>query len=187
VIRAGLALTAAVCAAAAGAYRTGPPPGHTGAFGEPDCGACHFDAARNDTTGRLRLSAPDAYRAGHSYEIAVTLRHPAIPSAGFQLAARFLDGPRAGAQAGTLEASGPRTRVQIGENDVAYASHTEAGVTPREADIASWTISWTAPPEGAAVALDVAAQVSNDDDSEFGERLYLARRIIPAKGQPPGP
>ncbi|NIP80960.1 MAG: hypothetical protein GWM90_17785, partial [Gemmatimonadetes bacterium] len=128
-VLAGLALVTAT--AVAGAYRTGPPPGHTGAFDQPDCAACHFDALRDDPAGSVALEAPERYRPGGTYEVTVTLRYPELPAGGFQLAARYLEGPCAGRQAGALEATDERTRIQTGEDGVAYASHSEDGVTPR--------------------------------------------------------
>lgn len=178
VARTAIALAAALLTATAAAYRTGPPPGHTGAFGEPDCGECHFDAVRDDSTGVVEIEAPTRFHPGSSYEITVLLRHPELQAAGFQLTTRFVDGDRAGEQAGKLEPAGPRTRVQAGETGVAYLSHTAQGTIPEEAGRATWTGRWTAPAGAGAVAVDVAAQVANDDDSEFGERLYRERRVI---------
>lgn len=176
-------------AGVAGAYRTGPPPAHTGAFGEPHCGACHFDAIRDDDRGGVVIRGPDAYRPGETYTVVVELTHPALDAAGFQLTARLADGPRGGEQAGSLEPMDGRTRVQVAESGVAYAAHAMDGVAPTSEGTARWELRWTAP--GAAtrdagtspgtgpgtVAFDVAAQVANDDDSEFGERYYGARRV----------
>jgi hypothetical protein len=178
VIRTGLALVAAAVTVAASAYREGPPPGHTGAFGEPDCGACHFDGIRDDDAGALRIGVPGTYRPGGTYEVTVTVTHPDLPAAGFQVAARFTGGPSAGGQAGRLEPAGERTRVQVGENGVVYASHSDRGVAPSGDGNTVWTLRWTAPDSGGEVSFDAAAQVANDDNSEFGERLYLASESV---------
>lgn len=199
-IRAGVVLVLVASAGAAGAagavvvYRAGPPPAHTGAFGEPDCGECHFDAARNDREGSARILAPDSYQPGHSHTLTVELRRPALAAAGFQLSARYLHGPAAGEQAGTLESLDGRTAVEITEEGIMYASHTAAGAAPgpgnhaahgdesgvAEHGVARWTLRWTAPADGGDVAFDLAAQVANDDDSEFGETLYTSRRVVQA-------
>ena len=181
-IRAGLALAAAAVTLAATAYREGPPPGHTGAFGEPDCGACHFDAIRDDAAGALRIDVPGEYRPGRSYVLTITVSHPDLDAAGFQATARFAGGGSLGAQAGRLEAVDGRTRVQVGENGVSYASQSERGAPPSADGESVWTLRWTAPDGGDPVRFDAAAQVANDDDSEFGERLYLA-----SAGIRPGP
>lgn len=174
-IRAALPLAAALAAGTLGSvYRTGPPPGHTGAFGEPDCGVCHFDADRDTDAGALTILAPATYRPGDPVELRVELRDPELAAAGFQLTTRFVDGPAAGRQAGSLEPASVRTRVEAGEAGVSYASHTDIGARHDGPGPATWTVRWRAPTDGGAVAVDVAAQAANDDDSEFGERLYRA-------------
>jgi hypothetical protein len=174
-----LASTLAVTAVgAAAAYREGPPPGHTGAFGEPDCAACHFDADRADTAGSLEVRGPPVYAPGARETLDVVLRHPSLAAGGFQLTARFLEGTRAGEQAGSLAAATVRTRIQTDDRGVQYASHSEAGAGPTGHGTARWTLRWVTPGDGGPVAIDVAAQVANDDDSEFGERLYRARVIL---------
>ena len=171
------AFAAAVTLGAGFAYRDGPPPAHTGAFGEPDCGACHFDAAR-DGDGRVAIAVPAAYEPGRTYDIEVTLEHPELEAAGFQLSTRFASGSRAGEQAGELAAPSERTRVQAGDNGVLYASHTAAGANPEQPGSARWTVRWTAPPARHDVAFDVAANAANDDVSEFGDRLLLRREVV---------
>lgn len=126
------------------------------------------------------------------------LRRPALAAAGFQLSARYLHGRAAGEQAGTLESLDGRTAVEITEEGIMYASHTVAGAGPAGArdhaagcddsgvvegsvaGVARWTLHWTAPADGGDVAFDLAAQVANDNDSEFGETLYTARRVVQA-------
>jgi hypothetical protein len=173
-----VSVLAVTAVGAAAAYREGPPPGHTGAFGEPDCAACHFDADRADTAGSLKVRAPPAYVPGTLETLDVVLRHPSLAAGGFQLTARFLDGARAGEQAGTLYSATGRTRIQTDDRGVQYASHGEGGAGPTGQGTARWTIRWVTPGDGGAVAIDVAAQVANDDDSEFGERLYRARVVL---------
>lgn len=186
-IRPGLALAAAT-AATVGAFRAGPPPGYTGAFGEPDCGVCHFDAIRDDDAGAVLIEGPDRYIPGASREITIRLHHPELAAGGFQLTARYLEGDDGGRQAGTLESVDGRTLVQPGAGGVVYASHNEDGVAPA-ADHAGddptnaegsiqWTVLWTAPGRAEPVAFDVVAHAANDDDSPLGERFYQARRIV---------
>ena len=182
--RAGVALAASLLAAA-GVYRAGPPPGHTGAFGEPDCGECHFDAVREDPAGAVEIRAPARFRPGGTYEIGVAVRHPDLRAAGFQMTTRFLDGDPAGGQAGRLEAT-PGTRLQNADDGIAYLSHSGPGAAPDEPGRAVWTARWTAPEDGTGpIAFDVAAQAANDDDSEFGERLYLLRTVARPCPSPP--
>ena len=73
--------------------------------------------------------------------------------------------------------------VKLRDGGIAYGSHTAVGAMPGDRSATDaratlrWRLRWTAPAEGGAVAFDVAAQVANGDASEFGERLYTARRI----------
>ena len=177
--RIGLAVLAAGLSLGAGTlYRDGPPPGHTGAFGEPDCGACHFDAVRDDQRGAVRLDAPATYEPGVTYDIDVHLEHPRLAAGGFQLTTRFVGGSRDGQQAGRLVSISDRTRVGAGKNNVLYASHTAAGAVPQEQGAARWTVRWTAPVAREPVAFDIAANAANDDASEFGDRLLLDREVV---------
>ena len=113
-------------------YSDGPPPAHTGGFGEPTCHVCHTGAAPETTgaAGALTLTLPQAYMPGSRYRITVSLRDAALGRGGFQLAARFATGPRAGEQAGTLSALDARVTVVAGPRDVLYAQHTAAGTVP---------------------------------------------------------
>ena len=69
------------------AFKTGPPPGVTGGFGEPTCHACHFDHPINAPGGSLRLGGlPESYTAGVRYSIRVGLTRRGTQRAGFQIA-----------------------------------------------------------------------------------------------------
>lgn len=177
------------------AYLTGPPPGHTGGFGEPDCTACHFDAPVNPEGGELRVDGlPDRYAPGASYRLRVTLEAPELGRAGFQLSARFGKGDRRGASAGTLMARDSTVQVISaeesdgdGEPDLHYAQHTEAGTGPPARGSArryEWIVRWRAPeaPDG-PVLFHAAANAANDDASEFGDRVFtLEVRVGPPEG-----
>lgn len=179
------------------AYLTGPPPGHTGGFGEPDCTACHFDAPVNPEGGELRVGGlPDRYAPGKTYRLRVTLEAPELGRAGFQLAARFGKGDRRGTSAGTLTARDSTVQVISGdesdgdgepEQDLHYVQHTEAGSgQPARASAGSyaWSVRWTAPkaPDG-PVLFHASANAANDDASEFGDRVFtLEVRVNPPEG-----
>lgn len=176
------------------AYLTGPPPGHTGGFGEPDCTDCHFDAPVNPEGGELRVDGlPDHYAPGETYDLRVVLEADDLERGGFQLSARFGEGDRPGRMAGDLMAL--ETTVQVvagelegpGDPDVRYAEHTEAGTgeaARQSADRYSWTVRWTVPevPDG-PVLFHAAANAANDDASEFGDRIFtLEIRVDPPEG-----
>lgn len=173
ILAAGLALA---IVAAAPPYRDGAPPAHTGGFGEAHCGACHFDPAPGHELGHAALDAPRNYVPGATYHLVVSVHHPELKAAGFQLTARFSDGGRAGEQAGRLESQDERTHVATGPGDVAYAGHTLAGSAPHQAGSGRWTVRWVAPQEGGMVVFNLAANAGDGDDSEFGDRTYTAER-----------
>jgi hypothetical protein len=63
--------------------------------------------------------------------------------------------------------------VQRGSADVQYGQHTDRG-TVVEGDGARWRLRWTAPAHGAgSIVVHVAANASNDDDSELGDYVYV--------------
>jgi hypothetical protein len=167
----------------AASYVDGPPPAHTGGFDEPTCHACHFENAMNDDAGALQIDAPARYEPGQRYRLRIELRHPALERAGFQLSTRFAAGPARGTQAGELAMAAAIGRVSRHE-EVAYAHHVRGG-TERAGDaVASWTVEWTAPTSaGADIDVHVAANAANDDNSEFGDRIFTAHATIAAPGK----
>lgn len=208
--RAAVTVLAAVAAAgttAAGlsAYADGPPPAHTGGFGEPTCRECHFDGPEEPDGVRLEVGGlPSRYRPGERYTLTVVLEAPELRRGGFELSARFLAGDREGAQAGSLEAGSGRVEVVAAPppgggspGPIAYARQTSNGslagsgadggvgvAAATGAGSLTWRLTWTAPDHRGAsgcptVALDVAANASNDDASEFGDRIVSRRLVVP--------
>lgn len=170
---------------AAPLFKTGPPPGHTGGFGEPTCRACHSDAGLNEPGGQLAImGAPANYEPGRTYQMEVVLRHAGMLRAGFQLAARFADGAAAGTQAGDLTPADARSVVIWDTlSRVRYIEHTVAG-TDLSGDAGRWIVRWTAPagPSRGAVAFNAAGNAANDDDSPLGDFIYTtALRVAPPR------
>ena len=155
-------------------YVTGPPPAHTGGFGEPTCAACHFDASIDEPGGSVSLrGVPHSYEPGKEYEIEGVLVRPGLQRAGFQLAARSDSGVHAGRQVGRLLTAHPGASIDS-LGGVQYARHSEAGTAPSWPDSTVWQVIWLAPDAGAGpVAFHVAANAANGDDSEFGDNIYL--------------
>jgi len=168
-------------------FKAGPPPGHTGGFGEPTCRACHSDAGLNEPGGGLTITgAPTSYEPGQTYQLEVVLRHAGMLRAGFQLAARFADGPAAGIQAGDFTPTDARS-VVISDTllRVRYIEHTARG-TDLSGDAGRWIVRWTAPagvgPSRGAVAFNAAGNAANDDDSPLGDFIYTtALRVAPSR------
>ncbi|MDX1674632.1 MAG: choice-of-anchor V domain-containing protein [Longimicrobiales bacterium] len=164
-------------------YREGPPPAHTGGFGEPLCSECHFGTPVNSDAGSLTVRAPGTYSPGASYSLEIVLRHSDMAAAGFQLAARVADGDDAGGQAGSLAGAGPRTAVTFDTaTGIQYAHQTVAGAALERAGAARWTVEWTAPDRGVPVVLHAAGNAANDDASEFGDAVFSTSvRIEPRR------
>lgn len=167
-------------------YVSGPPPGHTGGFGEPTCQACHTGLPLNDPASTLSLSGlEEGYVPGRTYRVTIRLEGDRYTRrAGFQAAFRFGDGEARGRSAGTLEVDDPALQiVEDSTGRVRYVEHTEAGIDAPDGTRA-WTFGWTAP-EGGAVTVHVAANAANGDDSPLDDLVYtLARRLGPAAGSP---
>lgn len=175
------------------AYKTGPPAGHTGGFGEPTCHTCHGDYDANEPGGSLAVMGfPPTYIAGTTYDISVRVRSADLGRAGFQLAIRFAEGELQGKNAGSLVTTDARTGVITAEKTgVQYAQHVIAGVEPLWTDSTEWTLRWTAPQSGGSVLLHIAANASNYDESEYGDHIYFdslsstpAARDLPINGLP---
>ena len=165
--------------AAVPVFKTGPPPGHTGGFGEPTCRACHSDAGLNEPGGDLAIvGLPATYNAGRTYNLEVVLRHAGMLRAGYQLAARFADGTPAGALA-----PGDERSVVIWDtvSHVGYIEHNLAG-TALAGDAGRWIVRWTAPANARGVVVfNAAGNAANDDDSPLGDFIYASvLRVAPA-------
>lgn len=64
-------------------------------------------------------------------------------------------------------------QVERGPDGKQYLGYSEAGSLTEIPDTLRWTFSWTAPDEDDGVVVaHVAANASNDDASEFGDRIY---------------
>jgi hypothetical protein len=144
----------------------------TGGFGEPTCQYCHFEAQLDAGSGKLTIDGvPDAYAAGATYTITLTLVHPGVVAAGFEIAARF---EKSGAQAGMLAPEPDQTdRIEVTtETDVQYAHHLRAGTTPVATDTARWRLLWTAPPDAGRIVFHAVGNAANGDDSPLGDFVY---------------
>ncbi|HYT84625.1 MAG TPA: choice-of-anchor V domain-containing protein [Gemmatimonadales bacterium] len=187
------AALALAAAAAPTRFKEGPPPAHTGGFGEPTCRQCHSDAGLNEPGGRLAITGfPPGYQPGRTYELAVSLERAGMLRAGFQLAARFAAGAGGGAgtQAGALAPADGRTAVVFDSGTgISYIEHTLAGtaLAPRsggEGGAARWTFRWTAPADpGGAVVMHLTANAANDDDSPLGDFIYATAVSVAAGRQ----
>jgi len=164
----------------------GPPPRHTGGFGEPTCEACHSGGAEPGTPAGAAqiIGLPETFEPGRPYEITIAVRRPALERAGFQLAVRFASGePLAALQAGALK-SLDTTRVALDRDStmartVVYARHTRLGTVAGRPGEARWMVRWTAPAERQAVVFHAAVVAANDDNSSFGDEVCARAQLVP--------
>lgn len=164
-------------------YLDGPPPAHTGGFDEPNCRACHADYPLNDGGTLTIEGAPERFQPGQAYQLRVVIRHPELRRAGFQLSARFADGPAKGRQAGTLAVADASVATVIEHEGITYAQHTRAGTATASPGEHAWAITWTAPTDVSAdVILHVAVNAANDDLSEFGDRIHTSSVVVRVGG-----
>lgn len=167
-------------AAASAVHDTGPPPGHTGGFGEPSCHVCHIGSDVNAFGGSVRIEGlPEAYAPGETYVLTVVLRADETVSAGFQLSARYADGPGRGRTAGVLASTDVRALVVESETG-RYLQQSEAGAPAPSPDGSSWSGTWQAPSEAGPVAFHVAANSGNGDDSPLGDLVFTAADTLRA-------
>lgn len=181
----GTAALPAVASPAPGApavlsHVTGPPPAHTGGFGEPTCAVCHEGDDLNAFGGKVSiLGLPAAYQPGTTYAVTVVLEAGETAVAGFQMAARFLGGDFHGRPAGHLEPLDPRVAVTTGETGQPYAHHTSEGASTADANGSSWLVEWRAPHEPLTVAFHVTANSGNGDNSPLLDLVYAAEVTVP--------
>lgn len=156
------------------AHADGPPPAHTGGFGEPTCQQCHTGNALNDSLGRLRVEGqPAAYVANQAYRFSIVLSRPGLAAGGFQLAARTREDGR---QAGELTPADERTALVPGS--VQYIQHTRKGAMRWAADTARWEIVWRAPSRANAVVFHIAANAAGDDNSPLDDFIYTQEIVL---------
>lgn len=147
-------------------------PGRTGGFGEMTCSQCHSTNPLNDPAGRLTLAGvPSTYTSGQRYLITVTVAHPQLVRAGFQIAARF----EAGDNAGTLGPLDDRAEpVPDDAGRITYLQHTAMGTEVPEPGTGQWTFEWTAPDGRMPVTFHLAANAANGDGTPRGDFIYTA-------------
>lgn len=155
----------------------GPPPGHTGGFGEPTCATCHFGAPLNEPGAALKvIGLDDGYRPGRRHAVTIRFESFDMLAAGFQGAFRFQDdGELRGTRAGEVRPLDDRVttvRTDDGtDGGPEYVQHTRAGSASTDG-IAEWNFEWRAPESTAPIALHIAANSGSGDDSPLDDLVY---------------
>jgi len=153
------------------AFSSGPPNGRTNAPGETTCTDCHTSFPLNSGIGSLAVpNLPDSYLPGFQYELTVELSDPDAQRWGFEMT--VLDGQDL--FAGTLASLDAATQL---DSDVGlmrdYLKQTSSGTNAGQTVSNTWTINWTAPPEGTGdVTLYIAGNAANWNFSNSGDRIY---------------
>ncbi len=159
----------------------GPPPGHTGGFGEPTCITCHQGSDLNAFGGRVTIEGlPNEYVQGERYLLTVLLEAEETDLAGFQLAARYGTGSEEGLNAGKIHPVDDRVAVSIGANGLQYVHQTRQGSHMSAPDSTSWSMEWIAPATGSSVVFHVAANSGNGDNSPLSDLVYATDLTIGA-------
>jgi len=180
--RASLITVALVCAAPLGllASINSLVPARTGGFGEMTCHQCHSNNPLNDPAGQLMLAGiPASYTPGQRYLITVTVVHPQLVRAGFQLSARF----ESGDNAGVFQPTDDRAEaIPDDAGRITYVQHSPGGADPPKPGEQGWTFEWVAPTAAMPVAFHLAANAANGDNLSRGDFIYTATAI--SKGGP---
>lgn len=144
----------------------------TGGFGEQTCHSCHFDYDINMEGGSLTIEGiKDSYQPGTSIDITVTVESERLEIGGFQLTSRFEDG----SQAGRFDWDGDNLMFTPSvSEDIQYLQHSAEGTRPTGDRKVNWSFTWLAPENNKGpVIFNLAANAGNDDDSSFGDWIYV--------------
>ena len=162
------------------AHIEGPPPGHTGGFGEPTCATCRIGAPLNEPGSTLEVLGLEAgYRPGQRHPVTIRFESFDMLSAGFQGSFRFEDGERRGARAGEIRPLDDRVSVARAEDgDTDYVQHTRAGSRPTDS-VAEWTFEWRAPEDEGPIVFHLAANSGSGDDSPLDDLVYTLALSLP--------
>lgn len=166
-----LAAVLLVVPALARAYSGGPPNGMSGAPGEGTCHDCHASFGLNSGPGNLTIAAPDAFEAGMTYPIVITIEQTGQSRWGFEFTPLGT---------GTCTLIEPAT-VQIEtEGGNTYVKQTSVGTYAGAQGHAAWTFNWTAPAQPPDVVTFYAAgNAANGNGSANGDYIYTASLQIP--------
>jgi len=164
-------------------FRSGPPPGRTGAPGEPTCYAsgCHQAAGsqlfENSTAIQLQFPAAMEYQPGVTQQLTLVVQDPQAQVFGFELSVR----DPANGQAGRLMPV-DATTVVVPQGAIQYLLHTQPRADGR------FVFQWTPPSQDVGpVTFYVAANAANNDFAPTGDRIHTRRFVVPPAVVPPLP
>lgn len=165
----------------AAARSSQPPARTTGAPGEGTCKSCHGTGTDNIGDGYLIIAAPDAYVAGSTDTITVTIQDPGQQRWGFEATVlQDSDNSMAGSLASISPYTG--TSVSLGITYIGHVSNATADGTfdGTTSGPVSWDFVWTAPVGGSGPVTfyftGVAANGNGQKDS--GDYTYKSSKGI---------
>jgi hypothetical protein len=171
------AVSCALAATPAFAFRAGPPPGRTGSpqSAGSSCRACHGNAVGSGSV--QILGAPAQYLPNQIYTLTVRIADPVQAGAGFQLSVENSLG-----HIGTLILSDPtntRFATTTPQSNV-WAEHTGTGVANAVAgwagmgNAAEYQVQWRAPAtDSGAITFYAAGNAINNNLLNSGDIIYL--------------
>jgi hypothetical protein len=163
--------------------------GHNGSPGEQTCAksTCHTSYTLNSGPGSVSITAPGMtnwqYVPGQTYTINVTVAQNSMPLFGFGFEALL----SSGANAGTLTAGtgSHALNATVSGNSRKTITHLEDSglVTGTK----TWSFTWVAPANGAAVTFYAAGNAANNSSSDSGDYIYTTSQAVTAVVVPNAP
>jgi hypothetical protein len=157
-------------------------PGHldgpfTGGFGEQTCHSCHFDYDLNQEGGSLTIDGlKNTYQPGKKYTLHIKLKSKQLQIGGFQMTSRFEDGTQAGSFDWDKELFMLTPTIS---DEIQYLQHSREGTAMTDDRKINWSFTWQAPEnELNDVIFNVAANAGNNDDSAFGDWIYVKEIVV---------
>ena len=154
------------------AWSSGPPDGFAG---EPpqfvSCTACHGSNVGDGSLALLGVPV-GGYNPGATYTLTVRLADPGQLRWGFELVALT---NAALTQAGTITVTDD-VHTQLSDYpdpDPDYLKHTSDGTYPGTPGPTGWSFDWQAPTTGESITFYVAGNAANNNNSPFGDFIYL--------------
>ena len=185
-MRFAIAIGAFLCAQAAWAFSTGPPPQRTGAAvdGGLNCTACHrtFAPANSDPRGSVMIELA-SYRPGEKAVIRITVQHPDANRWGFEITARKASDDRL--PAGTFTASST-IRVVCGaagtpapcNGEKEFATHTQGITRLGSGGKMVFEVEWTAPAEDVGdVVFYAAGNAADGTGNNSNDKIYTTKLL----------
>lgn len=156
-----------------------PPTGKTGAPGHNTCASCHTLSSGGNGSVAISFSGGSEYKAGELYTLMVTVTDPEQLRFGFSMVARDTDDGLVDVGTWSVvpgsadaEVHGPAT------NPASHVSHKNA---PSEFEAGEWTftVNWTAPPQGVDdVTFHAAGLAADFNDLQGNDHVYTTSLTI---------